>query len=107
MSSPQNVNTVGADPALTDVLIELRVDPFPPLSELNITSGALDASRAPAGGFPNSERLSATQGGLILRASSFGDGRFRAGLAPASGVAASLRRYEIALIVETRTPAGE
>jgi hypothetical protein len=91
---------------VTDVLIELRIDPLVSTSDLNLTHGNFEPSRYPSGGFTNSERLSLAQGGAVVRATSLGNGLFRVGIAPIGGFGTG-HTYEFALLVETRTPSGD
>ena len=90
----QNAAPVDADPAFTDVFLELRVSPAPSPFEFEITQGVRAASKETLGG------------GLAVTASPQGGGWFEARLQPTGGYASGNATYEIAVIVETKTASG-
>ena len=103
----QNEATVGADPSVTDVFLELRADSASGSSAVSVTVGTVVSSREPPGGYPPVTGLSSVQEGLLIRAVHQGGGLYQMALQPADAVGAPPFHYELALIVETQTAAGE
>ena len=113
----QSDGTVGADPDLTDVYLELRVWPPPLSGYLNVSSGSLVTSRAPPGGFPDSPSLqsfsgsegleNASQFGALIRAEHVGDGYYEATFQPLDPTGYYTYAYEVAVVVETQTVSGD
>ncbi|KAL1499209.1 hypothetical protein AB1Y20_013717 [Prymnesium parvum] len=99
----QNSATVGANPVYTDVFAELRVSPAPISYTVHV--GSLVTSRDPANGFPDSARLSADQSGVLMQLEHVGEGYYVLQLRPHRSNESAVFEFEIALLVETRTPA--
>ncbi|KAL1519836.1 hypothetical protein AB1Y20_023340 [Prymnesium parvum] len=101
----QNTGTVGADPARTDVLAELRISPS--ANFFNVSVGALVHSRAPSSGYPAStySGMGSDQIGILTRLAHRSDGDYELRLQPQDESNSVEFRYEIALMVETKASA--
>ena len=92
----QNGQAVPADPAYTDVYLEIYIDPAPTPLTFSMTTGTLAPSKAPPGGF------TFAVGGLAVQAAHTGNGIWEARLQPTEGYASGTATYQIAVIVETK-----
>ena len=97
----QNAAPVAADPAFTDVFLELRISPAPSPFSFEISQGML-ASKTPPGGFSGG-----TGSGFAVQAASVGGGRWEARLQPTAGYASGSATYEFSVVVETKTASGQ
>ena len=89
----QNAAPVNADPAFTDVFLEIHISPDPIPFTLEVSRGVLESSRGVAGGF-------------VVRAESVGSGTYEARLRPTGGYPSGDATYEMAVVVETKTASG-
>jgi len=98
----QDSAQVSADPSVTDVFLEVWMDPAPSPLAFVMSQGSLAPTKEPAGGFAGG-----AGSGFAVEVLPTGNGRWEAWLRPTAGYASGSATFQFAVVVETKTVSGQ